>query len=407
MLPITQILVFFLSCLFMAALCKPIADRLAIPFPALLVILGFLSSEWLVGQGIDTGLRWDSFHDLVFYIFLPILVYNAALRLNADYFFRNIATILLLAIPLMLLTTFITAYILFYGVGQPEGYPLLAALITAAILSALDPSAILIVLKRMRMPTKVTAILEGEGLFSGAMAIVLSSLFVGIAVSSQEQSLSAGQGFLEFARVFSGGILVGLLLGIAAWLLVALIKDNIVRGILSLVTAYSSFLIAEYYLQVSGIIAVLVTGLMLNAFVQKVDRPSRQFLMSLWEYKANIANMLLFIILGASIQYSILAEQWLAIVIGIVATLVARWVAIYLGLGFFRFLPGLHRHSPAEKFTLLWGGLRGAVTIALVLSLPESLPYYSTIQGIVYGVVLFTLFIQAPSLKLSGYWTSH
>ena len=138
---------------------------------------------------------------------------------------------------------------------------------------------------------------------------------------------------------------------------------------------------------------------------KKTDAPTRKFLQSLWEYKTTIANMLIFIVLGASIRYSILVDQWLAISIGIAAVLIARWIIIYIGLSFFRFLPGVYRVSPSEKFTLLWGGLRGAVTIALVFSLPEDLPYYSTIQGIVYGVVLFTLFIQAPSHKITTYWT--
>ena len=268
-MPITQMLFLFLSCLLMATLLKPLADRLSLPFSALLVLLGFASSEWLIGSGGDTGLRWDNFHDLVFYIFLPILVYNAALRLNAEQFFRNFMSILLLAVPLMVASTFITAYILFYAIDHPAGYPLLAALITAAILSAIDPAAVLMLLKRVRMPQRVITLLEGEGLLSGAMAIVLSSLLVNIAMTNPQQNLSVGNSVLEFTRVFSGGILVGLVIGVLTWLLVALIKDNTLRGILSLISAYGSFLLAEQYLQVSGVIAVLITGLMLNAFTQK------------------------------------------------------------------------------------------------------------------------------------------
>jgi CPA1 family monovalent cation:H+ antiporter len=391
----------------MATLLKPIADRLSIPFSAVLVIIGFASSEWLIGGGGDTGLRWDNFHDLVFYIFLPILVYNAALRLNAEHFFRNFMSILLLAVPLMLAATVISAYILFYAIDHPAGYPLLAALITAAILSAIDPAAVLVLLKRVRMPQRVTTLLEGEGLLSGAMAIVLSSILVNIAVSNQQEHASIGSSVLEFTRVFSGGILVGLVMGMLTWILIALIKEKTLQGIISLISAYGSFLIAEQALQVSGVIAVLITGLMINAFTQKADAPTRQFLQSLWEYKTTIANMLIFIVLGASIRYSVLADQWLAISIGIAAALIARWVIIYIGLSFFRFLPGVYRLSSSEKFTLLWGGLRGAVTIALLFSLPENLPYYTTIQGIVYGVVLFTLFIQAPSHKITTYWTKN
>lgn len=91
---ITQTLLFFLLFLFIAVIVKPLADRLHLPYPALLVSIGFIASEWLVSEGIDIGLRWDSFHDIVFYILLPILVYQAALRLNAEHFFNNILVIL-------------------------------------------------------------------------------------------------------------------------------------------------------------------------------------------------------------------------------------------------------------------------------------------------------------------------
>lgn len=402
---ITQTLLFFLLFLFIAVIVKPLADRLHLPYPTLLVTIGFVASEWLVNEGLDIGLRWDSFHDIVFYILLPILVYQAALRLNAEHFFNNILAILLLSVPFMLVATAVTAILLFYGIDHAVGYPFIAALITATILSAIDPSAVLTLLKHMNTPKKVTAILEGEGVFSGAMAIVLTTLLVkGLMVEGQGITFTAA--VLEFSRVFSGGLLVGIVVGLFAWILIRFIGDPILRGILSLVSAYSGFLIAESYLQVSGVIAVLIAGLMLNAFTQKTDTKTREFLHALWDYKAMIATALLFILLGVSIQYSILLDQWLAIFIGIAASLMARVVITYIGLPLFGFAPSIKKLHYCDRFVLFWGGLRGAVSIALVFSLPSSLPYYDTIQGVVYGVVLFNLFIQAPTLKMICHWAN-
>lgn len=399
---IPQLLSIFLILLFIGLLLYPLARSLHIPYASLLALAGIVTSTVLVSNGIDTGLRWDNFHQLVFYVLLPILIFEAALRLKAEYFFENIVYILLLAIPLMLLSTGVVALLLYQGIGYPEAFPWTVALITAAILSATDPSAVLPILRRLKVPEKVIAVLEGEGLFSGAMAIVLVSILL--------VSLQTGQdvGFvgsvIAFAKAFTGGVFIGMILGLLAWLLISFIKEPVLRGVISLVAAYGSFLLAENVLHVSGILAVVFVGLMLNAYSQKADKESVSFLHDIWEYKAGVASALLFLLLGVSIQLSLLADQWLAILIGIVATLIARLVVVFGGLSVGSFLPGTEPFSFKHNTLVLWGGLRGAVTIALVLSLPIDTPSYHTIQAIVSGVVLFTLFIQAPTLSIINRW---
>jgi CPA1 family monovalent cation:H+ antiporter len=394
---ITHTLLFFLGFLLIALVLKPLSEKIRFPYPALLVVAGFLLAELLIAQGIDTGLRWDSFHDLVFYVLLPILIYETAFRLNAEQFFKNVVTILILAVPLMFVATIITAVLIYYGINHPVGFPFIAALITAAILSANDPSAVIAVMKATKLPDRFIAILEGEGLFSGAMAIVLVSLFSVMAVENVT-TLEFLPMLIKFATVFSGGILVGMIIGLLVWIMLYFIKAPVLRGILSLISAYAGFLIAQDYLQVSGVIAVLVTGLIVNAFTQKADTETRNFLQSLWQYKSTIATALVFLLLGVSIQLSVLANQWLAILMGIGAALAARFVIVVIGLNSLTVLPGIQRESISYQLTIVWGGLSGAVSIALVLSLPE-LPYFQTIQGIVYGVVLFSLFVQAPTLR--------
>lgn len=124
--------------LLMAVLTAPLSKRLGLPFSALLVIEGFLGSELIVALGFDLGLRWYHFHDLVFFILLPVLIFESALNINARLLVKNLIPIVILAIPIMLLSTMITAVLIYYGIGPPLGFPVIAALLTGAILSATD-----------------------------------------------------------------------------------------------------------------------------------------------------------------------------------------------------------------------------------------------------------------------------
>lgn len=395
---IPQLLSIFVALLFLALLLYPIAKGLHIPYATLLAVAGIVGSFSLTEFGIDTGIRWHHFHQLVFYVLLPILIFEASLRLKVDYFFENIVSILLLSIPFMLISTGIISVILFYGIGYPAAFPAIIALLTAAILSATDPSALLPILKRLKVPPKVIAVLQGEGLISGAMAIALVTLIY--ASIDRGESLTAVEVMIGYALSFTGGVFIGMLMGLLAWLLLRFIKEPVLRGIITLVAVYASFLLAESVVNVSGILAVVFVGLMINAYTQKAEEPTVGLLHDVWEYKAGIASAILFLLLGVSIQLSLLADQWIAILLGIGATLIARLVVVFLGLKLSTVLPGKEAFDYKEQTLVLWGGLRGAVTIALVLSLPSTLPAYPTIQAIVTGVVLFALFVQAPSLSL-------
>jgi len=113
----------------LAIAVQPLARKLHIPFSALLVITGFVASELLVFSGIDTGIRADSFHDLIFFVFLPVLVFESAYSINARLLLKNLLPILFLAIPLMLLSTVISAALIYLGIGHPSGFPWIAALL--------------------------------------------------------------------------------------------------------------------------------------------------------------------------------------------------------------------------------------------------------------------------------------
>lgn len=395
---ISQILLSFSLLMLVALALFPLAEKLLLPYPTLLVLAGYIGSEIIVAQGGDTGLRWDNFHDLVYYVLLPILVYEVAFSLSGEKLLKNLFRILMLSIPFMLVSTVITASLIYFGIHHPEGFPFVAAIITGALLSTTDPSAISTILNRLQAPARVTSILEGESLFNSVMAIILVSLILEFVISSAG-GLTVNDGFILFVRMFTGGLMLGMAVGAIGWGLSLLIKPTILRGVISLVTSYSGYLIAEIWLDVSGLLAVLVAGLILNAFTQKSGQESQQFLRQLWEYKAYISKALLFILLGVSVRLSLLSDQWIAVLIGIAAVLAARAIIVFLGLWLLDLPHKQDALSAPDKNIIFWGDIKGAVTIALVLSLPDTLPYSHTIQGIAYGVVLFSLFVQAPTLR--------
>ncbi len=390
-------LIFYMALLLAAAVLEPLAQRLRIPFAVVLILLGFGASEWVVSLGFDTGLRWDAFNDLIFFVFLPALIFEAAFNLKLKLLWQNLHIILTLAIPMMLLSAAITGSIIYYAIGHPTGFPWVAALLLGAMLSATDPVAVLALFKQVGAPDRLSVLTDGESLFNDATAVVLFVLLIGLA-THPEQELSATRATLEFLRIFFGGVLAGLIVGGLIWLLRRSVSAVVSRGILTLVAAYGSFMFAETF-HVSGVMAALIAGLMLGHMERRLSSAEQlQALHSLWEYKAWIANAVLFLLSGISVQLSMFTDQWLAILIGIAAVLISRAIGIFTFIPLLGKIPGIEPIPRNWTPVLYWGGVRGAVTLALALSLPIELEYWWTVQSVAYGVVLFTLFFQAPTM---------
>lgn len=390
-----EVLSFYLLLLLIAVLSEPLMARLGFPFSAFLVALGFVGSELFIFAGGDTGLRWEIFHDLVFFLFLPVLIFEAAFNMDRRELRRNLPQILLLAVPLTLLATVVTAALLFLGIGHPQGFPWMAALIAAALLSATDPVAVLALFKRLGAPGRLRTVVDGESLFNDATAIVLFMLLLSLASGERSEA-----GVLDtmgaFLLIFSGGALAGAVVAGLAMGMLRLIGGAVLRGVISLLAAYGAFLLSES-LHFSGVMATLVAGLVLGRVRDSAPQEGRA-LHLLWEYKGWLANTLLFLISGISFQVAMFSQQWLAMLIGIAAVLLARAINVFVFLPVFERLPGVQPTPRAWRPVIWSGGVRGAVTLALALSLPPSLEYWWTIQSIAYGVVLWTLLVHAGSM---------
>ena len=382
----------------LAVLLEPKIRKLPLPFTAILVLLGFVGSEVLVFSGIETGLRWYSFRHLILEVLVPILVFESAFHIPSKILLRNLLAIFVLAVPALVASAFISGFILFYGIGYPEAFPLLTALLAGIILSATDPVAVVTMFKSEGASQRLTVLVEGESLFNDATAVVFYSLIIAallapdsIGGEAMHFPLSAS---LYFFQSIGSGVIPGILLGLLASHAYKKIDNGIGRGVISLFAPCCAFYIAEPVLHGSGILAVLLCGLILG----NTHRQYRchNFVSQLWQLQGYMANVIVFILMGVTITIGMFQDQWLAMLIGIGAATISRAAVIY---GFTPVISRLPKQEPisnAYKHVLMWGGLRGGVGIALALSLPVAIPGWYTVQAVVYGMVLFTLFIQAP-----------
>lgn len=382
-----------------ALLLVPAAERLRLPAAAVLVAAGFLGSELLVGLGFDLGLRWDDFRDLILYVLVPLLVFSGALTIDLRSLARNLWLIAVLAIPVYLVTVAISATALYWGVGDPAGFPWLTALITGSLIAATDPGAITNVLRKAGVPERLLMVLEGESLFNDAFAIVLFNSLLALALApASAASLDWSSVIQELASVLLGGIAVGTLVGFLARHGYRRCRDQRGQAIISIAAAYLSYSVAETLLNVSGIMAVLLAGLWMSAAIRPEETDSSRFVQALWELAAYMAGALAFMLLGITVTTAMFTRQWQVMLVAIGAITLARVLAVY---GLLPLLTPAGSVSGRDRALLVGGNLRGAVTAALALSLPVELDGWWVGQAAGYGVVLFTLFVQATAVSAS------
>jgi len=391
--------IIFLLCLVLfAALIEPYLKRIPIPFTAILVLLGLIGSEVWTGLGYDTGLRWDSFRDIILHILVPILVFESAYHMPTRLLIKNWLPVIVLAVPALLISAGICGYLLFIGIGYPQAFPVLTALLAGIILAATDPVAVVSMFKAVGASPRLTALVEGESLFNDATAVVCFSLVI-MALSSAQASIDWQGAIGQFSLTVGGGIIIGLLAGYCFSLLYRLMISHVGRGVISLVAMALPFYIAEHTFHVSGIIAVLISGLWLGEsrrLSQLFSQKEEGFSSELWELNGYIANVIVFVLMGVTITIDMFKDQWFAMLLGIGAATISRAAVIYTFIPLINVMPKQETISFSYQNVMMWGGLRGGVGIALALSIPTTVPGWYTVQAIIYGMVLFTLFIQAP-----------
>jgi len=376
----------------LGAVLQPLSARFGIPHRALLMLTGFLGSELLVAAGVDTGLRWYHFDEIVLYLVVPVLVFEGALSINFRAARPWLPFVLLLAVPGMLLTAILTGLGLFVMVGHPVGFPLAVAMLAGIIVAATDPGAITGAIRGAVPGRDVVTWLEGESLFSDAAAIVLYTLILGLAVAS-EPPPPASDVALRFSFVLAGGLAAGVTAGIMWRYFDAFISREDVSAVLSVAIVYGVHSVCQSFLDVSGVLAVLAFALI----ARRDDRDLAPGVLNTWRIFGFFAETAVFIVAGATVTWALFRDQWLAMLIGIVAATSVRFVMVALLVPVWNAASDPQRRISATQGLCLAGGCgRGAVALALALSLPLELEGWYTVQAVVYGVVMFFLFLQAP-----------
>lgn len=335
-------------------------------------------------------------HDLILFIFLPTLIFESTFNMNVQAFRENLGPILLLAIPGVLISTAIIGV----SISFLTHLPIEAALILGAILSATDPVAVISLFRQLGAPQRLIVLVEGESLLNDATAIVLTKILIGVFVASSFSMQTLESGILDFLLLFVGGTICGTVLGWVAGILLGMVEsDFLVETSITTAAAYLSFLLAEQVFGVSGVMATVGTGLVLGGWGRvKISAPVRDYLEHFWEYMAFLANAFIFLLVGMRVSLPDLWQSLDVVALVLIVMLFARAVVVYGLLPLLNRLPRAEEINRRYQTVMWWGGLRGAIALAIVLSL-DSFAYSSLFTAIVMGVVLFTLLVQGFSMR--------
>lgn len=375
--------------------------RLRVPYTVALVLVGLLLS-------IRQPVTFELTPELILALFVPPLVFEAAFHIELQSLRDNLLPIATLAVIGIVLTTLIVGGVLSAFIG----ISIATALVFGALMSATDPVAVVSLFRSLGAPRRLVVLMESESLFNDGTAIVIFNIVLAAAMSAGGQIIdltsmaTAAQSLLrilvDFLFVSVGGVMIGVGLGWAVSWLIARIDDYLIETTLTTVLAFGCYLIAER-LNVSGVLAVVSAGIMCGNFGMRGMSPTtRIVLQNFWEFLAFFANSLVFLLIGLDVDIPILLSELPAIVPAVLAVVGSRAIVVY-GLSKL-----ISRH-PAQvpkpyQHVMFWGGLRGAVSLALVLSLPRDFTDRNLLVVMAFGVVLFTVLVQGTSMSILLRW---
>jgi CPA1 family monovalent cation:H+ antiporter len=361
-----------------ALLIGIVAQRFHIPYTVAL-LLGSLPFHHA-----DT----NEFGTQILFIFLPALIFEAAWNLNRRALLRTWKPVALLAIPGVVFT----ALFIGYGLSWCGLLPLPEGILLGSIVAATDPIAVVAIFRRLHVPADLAAIVEGESLFNDGAAVVLYSTVL----ASQTHESFTLPSILQYAVItMLGGAVLGFLGALVITLLLYAAEDTMLQVVASVVAAYGTYLAAEHF-HVSGIFAVLVAGITLRAFeylphlkpaVREVDR--------FWAVLAFFANSLVFLLLGLRIDAQRIFHEPRLVLSSIALVVASRFILSYILLR--PALPTIRRTHWQHVIAI--AGMRGALSLALAVLLPETTPYRSTIIDAVFAIVTATLIVQGLAIS--------
>ncbi len=370
--------------LFVSALVAMLMRRLRLPYTVGLVLAGM--ALYLVHVRLELHLT----KDLIFSIFLPPLVFEAALSIRWTDLKRDLPVVTLLATLGVLLAAALTAVGMRYVLGWNWG----SAILFGVLIAATDPVSVVATFKEAAVQGRLRLLIEAESLLNDGTAAVAFVAVLGV-LAGEHPSVLAVSGSLILT--IGGGIAIGALTGWAFNLLAGQTSDHLVEITFTTLAAYGSFYVAERC-HLSGVLAAMTAGIVVGNYCSpgRMSPAGRHALEVFWEYVAFIANSLIFLLIGAQEAQEHFTGLWVPVLVAIALVTLGRAVAIYPICLLFAGSP--LRVERQDQHLLFWGGLRGALALALALALPLDLAYRDVIITLTFAVVAFSVFVQGLTI---------
>ena len=382
--------------LLVAAAVALIAPRARIPYTVALVVAGLL-------LGVVPLLHPPPLtKELLFAVFLPGLLFEASVQLEAAEFWRNRVVIFSLALPAVALSTVIVAsalVLLLPFAGTTIGWG--AAFVFATLIAATDPIAVVALVRTLGAPVRLAVLIEGESLLNDGTAAVSFATAVAFVLGAEP---NAGTLVIDFIYAIAIAIVVGGGVGLVTRTLLAWLNDAMVMITITTAAAYGSFLIAED-MHASGVIAAVTAGLLsgTKATQRAIPNESRAVLRAFWDYVAFALNSIVFLLIGFQAGVGKLLTEWRLIVAAFLIVTLTRLVVTYAVV---RTVSNPRTFPPRWTPVLAWSGLRGSLAMVLALSLPPETVHRDEIVTMTIGVVVLSILIQGltvgPLLRRLG-----
>jgi NhaP-type Na+/H+ or K+/H+ antiporter len=414
-------LLFIIFALVIGAATRFFLSKIGLPFTVALLLIGlgigflgrisFFDSIEIFGMHfdasiIDRSIDWASDLDahLILYVFLPILIFEAAFAMDVHTFKKSFTNSVLLAVPGIIIAIVLTALCMWglisYDLGLTE-WPWEIVLLFGAVISATDPVAVVAILKELGASPKLGTLIEGESLLNDGTAIVIFMVIL-MGVTGQELGYSP---VLEFFRVSFGGVIIGFLIGIIGlrWIK-SVFNDMLIEITIIVALAYLTFFVCEYVFGVSGVLGLVTLGLLMAGPGRtKISPEVQHFIHEFWEFTAFTANVLIFLIVGVVIAERTvftMNDIWMLLAVYVIIHLVRAVVIGSLLPIMKRAGYGIGKNYPQAMW---WGALRGAIGLALALIVESTEAIPQTIRNeflfLTAGIVTMTLLINATTMK--------
>ncbi len=370
-----------------------------LPYTIFLTLVGLGIGVLHLGPEVsETGFG----HDLIFFVFLPPLLFHGAFHMELNRLLKHIGPIVCFAVPGVIVSTLLVGGMVGWLGGIAS---MMVALLFGSLISPTDPVSVLALFKESEAPDDLRTLVEGESLFNDATGVVLFTILLSAVKAGTTLSLSAA--CWEFVKVSAGGLLLGGVLGWVAFVVLRRLEDHLLENAICLVLAYGAFWLAEV-MHFSGVIATVMAGLLIGNYERRLSMSEKtnETVETFFESIDFLVNSFLFILIGLELREIPESVSVRLVVVAIVAMLVGRAAVAYT---FYWLLNQVGRRRPkAWKHVLFWGGLRGSIPIALLLHLPDAsrlspdnplVTWRPALLVAGFGCVLFSLVVQGSTMR--------